>query len=72
MEKSASFNYHLAMQAALTMPEGVANFLPPEPTAVMQARLSGHTGRGKGALDVDAAGLVNMECGSRCRTLSVS
>lgn len=31
MEKSANFEGHMATQAVLTMPEGVAHFFPPKP-----------------------------------------
>lgn len=31
VEKSANFDGHMATQAMLKMPEGVANFFPPKP-----------------------------------------
>lgn len=59
IEKSAGFDDHMAMQVALTMPEGVANFLSPGPTIFKDAKASPEWRHRKGAMDVEMARLVN-------------
>lgn len=49
----------MAMQVALTMPEGVTNFLPPEPTIFKGAKASAEWRHRKGAMDVEMARLAN-------------
>ncbi len=59
MEESSRVDDHMAMQAALTMPEGLASFLPPEPNTVRQAMASPERDYWKGAMDVEMEGLIN-------------
>lgn len=58
MQKSASFDDHKAVQAALTMPEGIAGFLLPEPMSLKHEYAPPEWLERKGVVDVEMAGLV--------------
>lgn len=58
MQKGASFDDHMAMQAVLTVPEAIANFLPPEPTTLKQAKSLLEWSYWKGAMDIKMARLI--------------
>lgn len=58
MEQSASLDDYMAMQAAPTMPEGVPNFVPPEPTTFKKAKASPELPHSKGGMGVEMLGLA--------------
>lgn len=49
---------NMVLQAALTLPEGLVGFLPPEPTAILQAQASPEWPHWKGAMEVDMNGRI--------------
>lgn len=56
MVKTLGVEYHMAMQAALAIPEALAIFLRAEPTTVKQAKASPERPRWNGAIETGMDG----------------